>query len=195
LIPGHQFDTETATHYNYFRDYDPSIGRYAQSDPIGLRAGLNTYAYVEANPLSGVDLQGLLTCHYSLTAGTMDCEPNKPGNVGFHGSGWHSGQGACKDNPGCSQVKDEGPTPHMTCYSIGKEQAPKKSSSNRYRRNLRPFDPGFVYPRDALQIHSCGSTARDGCSKGCIVHNDANVRALSAILAQEDGDNMICVSH
>ncbi len=49
----------TRTHYNYFRDYEPAIGRYVQSDPIGLRAGLNTYAYVESTPLLFVDLVGL----------------------------------------------------------------------------------------------------------------------------------------
>jgi len=46
-------------HYNYFRDYDPSIGRYIESDPIGLRAGLNTYLYVDASPLDSFDLRGL----------------------------------------------------------------------------------------------------------------------------------------
>jgi uncharacterized protein RhaS with RHS repeats len=46
-------------HYNYFRDYDPSIGRYQESDPIGLRGGINTYGYIDGRPLVERDPLGL----------------------------------------------------------------------------------------------------------------------------------------
>ncbi len=72
-FPGQYYDAETGTHYNYFRDYDPAIGRYAQSDPAGLYGGLNTYGYVGAGPLSRVDPQGLFSPdqHYLMTLAAM----------------------------------------------------------------------------------------------------------------------------
>ncbi|WP_235811824.1 RHS repeat-associated core domain-containing protein, partial [Pseudomonas syringae] len=58
-FPGQIYDAQTQLSYNYHRDYNPDTGRYVQSDPIGLGGGRNTYAYVNANPMSYIDPMGL----------------------------------------------------------------------------------------------------------------------------------------
>ena len=57
-FPGQYFDAETGLNYNYFRDYDPAVGRYVESDPIGLRGGINTFSYVGADPANYSDSLG-----------------------------------------------------------------------------------------------------------------------------------------
>lgn len=57
-FPGHQEDREIELFYNRFRHYSPILGRYLQSDPMGIAGGINLYAY-SANPLTQVDLFGL----------------------------------------------------------------------------------------------------------------------------------------
>ena len=59
-FPGQLYDRETNLHYNYFRDYDPQLGRYVESDPIGLAGGINSYGYVGANPIKYTDPKGLI---------------------------------------------------------------------------------------------------------------------------------------
>ncbi|MEC9649438.1 RHS repeat-associated core domain-containing protein, partial [Escherichia marmotae] len=60
-LPGQYFDEETGLHYNLFRYYAPECGRFISQDPIGLRGGLNLYAYVK-NPLTWIDPLGLAGC-------------------------------------------------------------------------------------------------------------------------------------
>lgn len=57
-LPGQQADPETGLHHNWHRDYDPSLARYLQPDPLGITAGTNLYTYAHANPVSWIDRDG-----------------------------------------------------------------------------------------------------------------------------------------
>jgi RHS repeat-associated protein len=60
--PGQYADEESGLFYNGYRTYDPRVGRYTQSDPIGLDGGWNRFGYVGGNPLGYVDSSGLQGC-------------------------------------------------------------------------------------------------------------------------------------
>jgi RHS repeat-associated protein len=75
-FPGQQFDAVVGLHYNYFRDYDPESGRFVSSDPIGLLAGINTYAYVGASPLMRADKFGLIDIEIPGATGELTVHAN-----------------------------------------------------------------------------------------------------------------------
>ncbi len=57
---GQNADAETGLHANWFRYYDPTIGRYVQKDPIGLLSGdVTQYQYARGNPNAWIDPFGL----------------------------------------------------------------------------------------------------------------------------------------
>jgi RHS repeat-associated protein len=89
-FPGQRYDAASGMNYNYFRDYEPGGGRYLQSDPIGLRAGVNTYSYVAANPLLYSDAWGLI----KLPGNPSDLPPNwspDPSHRDPNGQRWRNG--------------------------------------------------------------------------------------------------------
>ncbi|MDD3020690.1 MAG: DUF6531 domain-containing protein [Alphaproteobacteria bacterium] len=57
-MAGQYYDAESGLFYNWNRYYNPVIGRYISSDPIGIAGGLNTFLYAEASPVMYNDPEG-----------------------------------------------------------------------------------------------------------------------------------------
>jgi len=126
-FPGQYFDEEAELHYNYYRTYDPSLGRYLTADPIGIlqdysdpqmqvaiRQGIlqpssgsslnHVYNYVDQNPTNVIDPFGLF---YSVPCKGFGCIFQPPfgpvcgskGNSGFIPDGiWKN---ACQKHDDC----------------------------------------------------------------------------------------------
>ncbi len=114
-FPGQQASELGGFVYNYLREYDAAVGRFSQSDPIGLRDGPSTYSYVRSSPLIFVDpygLEGRRQCIAVATTvgavcgtlggaylggslgtagGGLACSPTGPGALACAGAGGMSG--------------------------------------------------------------------------------------------------------
>jgi RHS repeat-associated protein len=112
-MPGQYFDKESNLHYNYYRSYQATQGRYTQNDPIGLAGGWNRFGYVEGNPLMYADPYGLDKTVWRF--------PSGPTNGNWGGRCWSGGQYACGDKgPGNLPPTDSADAcykNHDVCYS------------------------------------------------------------------------------
>lgn len=176
-FPGQYFDPQTGNMQNWFRDYDPQTGRYLQSDPIGLKGGLDSYVYTGDSPSNSVDPYGLYTCMYVISTHTLTCEPNSAGDPFYSSSNWVSGNNlggsGCQDNPACVNSENSGPIPPGG-YSIGPGFT-GPASDPIYpggKRMLTPLDPLPSSRSGSFETHYCNSGAANGCSEGCIANTD-----------------------
>ncbi|MCG3128343.1 MAG: hypothetical protein CHACPFDD_03227 [Phycisphaerae bacterium] len=61
------FDAETGLYSYIFRYYSPRLGRWMSRDPIGEAGGLNVYAFIGNDPISGWDYLGVLLFEGALS--------------------------------------------------------------------------------------------------------------------------------
>lgn len=94
-FPGQYLDSQTGNMQNWFRNYDPRIGRYLESDPIGLGGGINTYTYVLNSPVNLFDPFGLDATNYWNNTGGRNPLTNGPTNGNWGGKCWSGGQFSC----------------------------------------------------------------------------------------------------
>ncbi len=73
-FPGQYYDAETGLHYNWFRYYEPEIGRYISVDPIGfiMEDEINLYSFTRSNPIHRIDPLGLQSSNQG--SGTTFCK-------------------------------------------------------------------------------------------------------------------------
>ena len=122
-----------ATDYNYFRTYQPNQGRYTQNDPIGLDGGLNRSIYVDANPMSFTDPDGLKG------------RPSRGRSTASDAAGYHDPRGnlvceqwTCPSSSSmCMQGDQKRPTDFLP---VATTEAPRGCSCTRYayRPDWRP---------------------------------------------------------
>ncbi|AWV06537.1 type IV secretion protein Rhs [Lysobacter maris] len=138
-FPGQRYDAASGLNYNYFRDYEAGVGRYLQSDPIGLMGGLSTYGYVDGLPLASADPLGLQS---ALRRPPYNPGWSGPGGGADHSSGW---------GPTPGEVWD-GLTQYMSDLVSGRPKMTREQTIY-YQRYCKGEDDKCAALKAALQQH------------------------------------------
>ena len=183
--------------------YDPTVGRYTQSDPIGVAVSANTYGYVDEDPLDYVDPFGLAKCTYSISRHTMTCvskDGTRKQEVGPEGL-W-SGVRRCTNNPSnaCVDAEKIGPVSPGD-YKMNRDTRPEHAGKNFWRLEPVPKIPWWdCKQNNPFGRKRCGFEFHPGVqSLGCITADITDPEVMkqylenNALLLNEDGSNTLRV--
>lgn len=180
VFPGQYYDSESNLSYNGFRDYSPLLGRYIESDPLGLAAGTNTYAYVSGNPLSRIDpfgLQDSITVnYYGGGTGHIGTSINGGPSFGYYGggigpSGFLSGSNA--QGAMLPDAQYQGTPTQTVTINVTPQQA--QAAQRRIDDLLR--HPGSYN----LYSNNCATTSEDILRKAGVAHVPSDISPGSLI--------------
>ena len=171
-FPGQYFDEESGLNYNMMRDYNSTLGKYIETDPIGLAVGVNLYGYADQKPNGNVDFYGLYF-QYSQSTGQMIHVDEKTGatqNIGYG----YSGYGLGKNNTAMQDVQaqyhgdDAGPITQGG-YTIEPQQINWTGSGVTLPGSMRltPDKQNYMLGRGGYLIH--GDNTSHTASTGCII--------------------------
>ena len=145
------------SHQNYFRDFDPAVGRYVESDPVGLIAGVNTYAYTFDSPLLWFDPSGLTSISVNISSGFMLVDPEVAGRKPYPVP-ITSGRGQCMNNLKCAANTNQGPIPPGK-YQLSVSEISQPGTLGTLLRQLHGDWGSWRVPLHPLPATS----ALDGC--------------------------------
>ena len=152
---------------NYFRTYDPEVGRYTQSDPIGLTGGVNTYGYVGANPIDWIDIDGLERKPGRTPPGAW---PKLPNNISGKKPQWNS-EGYWEGKKGKFTWDDRS---HGTGIDRGDGAQgghwDDESSNNRYDPDGSPLPGSDDYKNSMCESDSCTKTVGAAALGGLVAY-------------------------
>ncbi len=163
-FPGQYYDEETGLHYNYFRDYDPSTGRYVESDPIGLLGGFNSYTYVHSNPLKGYDINGLQTA--VVLNGVTDSNPFGHTAIATTGNGVYSYGNSTELGSNLSDYIDREASRRNTDVIILNTTEAQESKINEYLKNTKDDLPPWYFGVIPDPFDTCASRTRKALEAG-----------------------------